>query len=152
MTTILDEAWRELVEKDDRTSPAEYPDMALITRDELAGFMALATPSTGAVGWDDPKESELEQRAFAAANGKDVPEHIRLLVSDLWKQYCLAAAPPSSPSERDAALEWKHDAPFITQVSQPDGKKFISVAVRDFDALHQAHDLIVSAFKAAGAK
>lgn len=27
--------WQELVEKDDRTSPEEYPDMALITFDEL---------------------------------------------------------------------------------------------------------------------
>lgn len=31
----FDELWQELVEKDDRTSPAEYPDMALITREEL---------------------------------------------------------------------------------------------------------------------
>ena len=37
--------WRDLLEKDDRTSPAEYPDMALITHDEFvavhaAGFAA----------------------------------------------------------------------------------------------------------------
>jgi hypothetical protein len=34
-------AWQELVDRDDRTSPAEYPDMALITRGELAEFMSL---------------------------------------------------------------------------------------------------------------
>lgn len=36
------EAWQELCEKDDRTSPAEHPDMCLITRDELLGYMSLA--------------------------------------------------------------------------------------------------------------
>ena len=35
----LDEAWQDLVDKDDRTSPEEYPDMALITREELADYM-----------------------------------------------------------------------------------------------------------------
>jgi hypothetical protein len=39
-----DELWQELVEYDDRTSPEEYPDMALITRDELADFIARAAP------------------------------------------------------------------------------------------------------------
>lgn len=40
-----DEAWEELCNADDRTSPAEYPDHALITRDELADFMARAALS-----------------------------------------------------------------------------------------------------------
>lgn len=35
----LEEAWRELVEKDDRTSPAEHPDMVLITKGELGQLM-----------------------------------------------------------------------------------------------------------------
>jgi len=49
----FDEAWDELVNKDDRTSPEEYPDMCLITRDELQCYMearqyapAAAHPST----------------------------------------------------------------------------------------------------------
>lgn len=37
-----EEAWDVLVNVDDRTSPEEYPDMCLITRDELIGFMARA--------------------------------------------------------------------------------------------------------------
>ena len=37
--------WRDLLEKDDRTSPEDYPDMALITQEEFnenfrAGFDA----------------------------------------------------------------------------------------------------------------
>ncbi|WP_267395529.1 MULTISPECIES: hypothetical protein [unclassified Sphingomonas] len=39
-----EDAWDELVNVDDRTSPEEYPDMCLITRDELFDFMRRATP------------------------------------------------------------------------------------------------------------
>jgi hypothetical protein len=46
-----EQAWDELVNVDDRTSPEEYPDMCLITRDELIEFVrraqstaALSTP------------------------------------------------------------------------------------------------------------
>jgi hypothetical protein len=35
-----EEAWDVLVNVDDRTSPEEYPDMCLITRDELIDFMS----------------------------------------------------------------------------------------------------------------
>lgn len=38
-----EELWRDLCEKDDRTSPAEYPDMALIGFDEFAALRAEAT-------------------------------------------------------------------------------------------------------------
>ena len=36
------DAWQDLVHKSDRTSPEEYPDMALITREELADYMQSA--------------------------------------------------------------------------------------------------------------
>lgn len=47
--------WQELLEKDDRTSPAEYPDMALITFDEFCDFLRRAAPQPApAVGeWRD---------------------------------------------------------------------------------------------------
>lgn len=38
----VSKAWFDLVEKDDRNSPEEYPDMCLITREELAGYIAAA--------------------------------------------------------------------------------------------------------------
>ncbi|EQA97249.1 hypothetical protein [Sphingobium sp. HDIP04] len=41
-----EEAWQELVEYDDRTSPEEYPDMALITFEELRVFMGAASGAT----------------------------------------------------------------------------------------------------------
>lgn len=37
--TLLDQSWQELCDKDDRTSPAEYPDMCLIKREELHQFL-----------------------------------------------------------------------------------------------------------------
>ena len=39
---LLEDAWIELVEKTDRTSPPEYPDMALITKDELGAALRIA--------------------------------------------------------------------------------------------------------------
>ena len=56
------EAWRDLCEKDDRTSPVEYPDMALITFDEFAAIRALPTPAAQ----PDPRRSEAEIRAELA--------------------------------------------------------------------------------------
>ncbi len=41
-----DEAWQDLVDKSDRTSPEEYPDMALITFDELADYMRSSSTDT----------------------------------------------------------------------------------------------------------
>lgn len=46
------EAWQDLVDKDDRTSPEEYPDMALITREELADYMQAAHAQAEPVGRD----------------------------------------------------------------------------------------------------
>lgn len=47
---LVDTAWRDLLEKDDRTSPAEYPDMALITHDELAEIVFAARSTGGGDG------------------------------------------------------------------------------------------------------
>lgn len=40
--TVIADLWQDLIEKDDRTSPAEYPDHALITFDEFAAYIAAA--------------------------------------------------------------------------------------------------------------
>lgn len=51
------EAWQELVEYDDRTSPEEHPNMALITFEELRMFMSRAAFSDctcGEVAGEDP--------------------------------------------------------------------------------------------------
>lgn len=48
-TAAVDAEWQTLLDKDDRTSPLEYPDMCLITKDELSGAMraAPAPPQSG---------------------------------------------------------------------------------------------------------
>lgn len=37
--TPVDQLWQDLLDKDDRTSPEEYPDMALITYDEFRDLL-----------------------------------------------------------------------------------------------------------------
>ena len=40
-----EQAWLDLCEKGDRTSPEDYPDMCLITKDELADYMSRLRPT-----------------------------------------------------------------------------------------------------------
>lgn len=44
---LLNAEWQKLVEKDDRTSPEEYPDMVLISKPELAELLASRASETG---------------------------------------------------------------------------------------------------------
>jgi hypothetical protein len=59
---IIAALWRDLLEKDDRTSPAEYPDMALITRDEFeaAILAALSSPAQASA----PEPSDLAEKDY----------------------------------------------------------------------------------------
>jgi predicted RNase H-like nuclease (RuvC/YqgF family) len=41
MSTI-EQLWQDLIDKDDRNSPEEHPDMALITFDEFANYLRAA--------------------------------------------------------------------------------------------------------------
>lgn len=43
LEAVIQGFWLDLQEKNDRTSPEEYPDMCLITRDELAAFARYVT-------------------------------------------------------------------------------------------------------------
>jgi hypothetical protein len=40
LTLLADREWQDLCEKDDRTSPADYPEMCLIARNELGGIIS----------------------------------------------------------------------------------------------------------------
>lgn len=55
-----------------------------------------------AVGWETAAEWELEQAAFAAANRTDIPDDVRSLIKQLWRQYCIAAHEAYGSSEEDA--------------------------------------------------
>ncbi len=43
---VLRDAWNDLLEKDDRTSPEDTPEMVLITFEELCEFMCRANGAT----------------------------------------------------------------------------------------------------------
>lgn len=58
-----------------------------------------------AVGWETAAEWELEQAAFAAANRSDIPDDVRSLIKQLWRQYCLAAHEAYGSSEEDTNEE-----------------------------------------------
>jgi len=45
---LIEEAWQSLLDKDDRTSPEEYPEMCLITRGELAEILDAALAEAAA--------------------------------------------------------------------------------------------------------
>ncbi|MGN6451301.1 MAG: hypothetical protein ACTHLK_22455 [Brucella intermedia] len=67
----VDDLWDELVNYDDRTSPAEYPDMALITKDELADFV-------------DRSRSQFEELLAAERAEKDfLIDGINVAIADL---------------------------------------------------------------------
>lgn len=72
------ELWQELVDKDDRTSPEEYPDMALITYNEFIYYLSEHTRQSTA---------ELEQRV------RDLEEGL----SDMYNSACTNAT--STPSK-----------------------------------------------------
>ena len=65
-------AWQELVETPDVTSPEDYPDHALITRDQLADFMSRATPPAVVV-----EAMERALRPFAFFNEDNANEDIQ---------------------------------------------------------------------------
>ncbi len=68
----VDDLWQELCNYDDRTSPADYPDMCLISRDELADFVSRATPPASAIREALEASLETMQRYKRAGHGDDV--------------------------------------------------------------------------------
>lgn len=89
---LVEQAWCELVNKDDRTSPEEYPDMALITFDELreiiVRFSTLAQQAPG-----KPKEpSAGVSEAMVEAAYDKLREFLSLHPSKIQVRAALQAA------------------------------------------------------------
>lgn len=59
---------------------------------------ALGSPAP-AVGWETEAEWEMEHQMFHACGRSDVPKDVQKLIGQLWKQYCLAAAPKELEAE-----------------------------------------------------
>ncbi len=70
----IDAIWQSLLDKDDRTSPEEYPDMALITQSEIVEIIERC-----AVECESTDELYRNSRARQHAYGKYFAERIRAL-------------------------------------------------------------------------
>lgn len=65
---VAREAWQNLLEKDDRTSPVEYPEMCLITFEEARDLIALSPAQAEREGWVlVPKEPTADMVSVAIA-------------------------------------------------------------------------------------
>jgi hypothetical protein len=113
----VDAAWQELIEKDDRTSPAEYPDMALITKDELSRFIAasrIPMPSEAeitdtellAILANDPNAVHINllRRSLARPT---VSQIIHIYGEDAIRAALSAASAVRSEGVKVKALEWR---------------------------------------------
>ena len=76
-----EEAWQDLLEKDDRTSPEDYPDMALITADELQAYMLAARDEGRAegLGGEWRPEVAFAVRTLATRLSRRAPAAARLV-------------------------------------------------------------------------
>lgn len=70
---LVDAEWQALLDKDDRTSPAEYPDMCLITRLELSWAMAEAW-----FGRDAARPTERQPEPREATSHKEHEPSLRV--------------------------------------------------------------------------
>lgn len=83
--------WTDLCEKDDRTSPEEYPDMALITQDELCSVVAAAFDERDAKFAAQAGEIERRQKELVAG---------RVRISELETQLVELASAIREPEDR----------------------------------------------------
>lgn len=92
--SVTDAAWQELLDKDDRTSPAEYPDMALITKDELWHLLIRNAPVAAS--------PSIEQKAGTGPRIK--PEIIRTLRE--WAEFEQDGGNVEQGAAIDIILDW----------------------------------------------
>lgn len=84
----------------------------------------LAVPAKS-VGWETEAEAVMEQQMFHACGRSDVPKDVQKLISQLWKQYCLAAA-PREPDLTDAG-------PTLTDAQVDLGRAVYLSKVKEYD-------------------
>lgn len=76
--------WQELLEKDDRTSPVEYPDMALITFEEFCTYLAALPARTSPNS--EVGEDEAFKQTYADARTSGDFEAIARVLSGRLRQ------------------------------------------------------------------
>lgn len=99
LEVLVSAAWDDLVNKDDRTSPEDCPDMALITRDELTEYLALTSSHVQApVGH--------MRRIGGFDNDGDKPSYM-MCYDGAPGSFPVYAAPPA-PQVQATAEPWQH--------------------------------------------
>ena len=80
------------------------------------------SPLVEPVGWETPEEWEMETRMFHACGRSDVPKDVQELVAQMWKQYCLAAAP--AEDNKHSLAETENERPVDFSRVVPDERLF----------------------------
>lgn len=78
---LVERLWQDLLEKDDRTSPAEYPNMALITHDEFAAALSQLHERVAELERDDTRNNEAAKLIRKAAKLIASPDYIDKLAT-----------------------------------------------------------------------
>jgi hypothetical protein len=125
-SAFADEAWRDLLEKDDRTSPEDYPDMALITHDELASiiFTAAATGRSPSV---EPQSDWLAAK-------------LNIARADGWREAVICARQASRdliPPDREADQVHKFAAETVVRAVEEGAR---TAGVRFIEALQNSRN------------
>ncbi|HCQ53588.1 hypothetical protein [Brevundimonas diminuta] len=93
-----DEAWSDLLDKDDRTSPEDQPEMCLITAGELADYMARAQPQAREdaqpVGWLRAVDEEMVCAHLGIADAGDSYETAKKKLASLIQWNIAVATDP----------------------------------------------------------
>lgn len=99
------DAWDALVHKDDRTSPEEYPDMCLITFEELQDYIIRASqPATPTGG-----EVEIENLRDALRQANDEITHLH---KRCWDYAAQLNATPTAMAQSSEGERYKVDDPW----------------------------------------
>ena len=101
--------WQELLDKDDRTSPEDYPDMALITREELADFIARTAPPSREEGL---REAAEVARSYIGGEYEAQGRAAEEIVEDI-----LSLASSSTPSREEGLREALQRSPDLGLVA-----------------------------------
>jgi hypothetical protein len=77
---VVERLWRDLCEKPDRTSPPEFPDMALITLDELRAALRVG------VEWEwEREQSAISAELFDGGNDGECDRTARAIAAAMRK-------------------------------------------------------------------
>jgi hypothetical protein len=106
--TQIESIWRDLLDKDDRTSPAEYPEMCLITKEELQDYMERAA-SDGMIEQINRALAKADFEAERAGDIENELDELRLVQGPLLNA-CKRAA--------EWLSGWASAEPYLTELQE----------------------------------